>query len=423
MDTNGQNTDLNNQKQSASPNQGEGQKQDFSKNQQVESSQNQMGSNPQSISTNPPQQGKSVKPSDNVNQSVNQKASEGQNIQSGQVSPAQKPDSSAKPTNPTPLQPAKKPGQVAQQQNRQLGNGSLNNQAQGKGQEQQGQTTSQTTKGNLSTDADKQQQGGMAGESGGVKTPVASKPVKPPVGSPGVNNNISKQPGGLSTQKGSNKNQTEKKGTSEVGNGYPAVSQSVKPSVQAQGQGQKPQPTQKPQTQQPTQQGVSQPSTLSQQKQQNVQPTQQTQGTTPSQQQTKSQAQIQTGQANGQTQNLATSKPTQPKQPETIPSAKADDDLRKTHEPVIILPDRLEMGQVVNVKVKVGMIPHVMETPHHIQSIELFAGNNSLGKVELDPSKNSSAEADFQVALNSGMQLKAVAYCNVHGKWESSTSV
>lgn len=97
--------------------------------------------------------------------------------------------------------------------------------------------------------------------------------------------------------------------------------------------------------------------------------------------------------------------------------------LAKTHEPVIIMPDRLEMGQVVSIKVKVGMIGHVMEDDHFIQSIELQAADKSVGKVDLNPKQNSVAEADFKVPLNAGMQIKAVSNCNKHGRWESVMSV
>lgn len=100
-----------------------------------------------------------------------------------------------------------------------------------------------------------------------------------------------------------------------------------------------------------------------------------------------------------------------------------DEELKKTHEPIFVMPDRLEMGQVVTIKVKVGMIPHVMEEAHYIQSIELLANDKSIGKVALNPKDNPVPEADFQVALAAGMQLKAVAYCNVHGKWESVRAV
>ncbi|MBN2016283.1 hypothetical protein JW766_05645 [Candidatus Dojkabacteria bacterium] len=101
----------------------------------------------------------------------------------------------------------------------------------------------------------------------------------------------------------------------------------------------------------------------------------------------------------------------------------ATDELKKTHEPIIVMPDDYEMGQSVSVKVKVGMIPHVMEDSHYIQSIELLANEQSIGKQELTPKDNPVPEAEFQVALAAGMTLKAVVYCNVHGKWEATRTV
>jgi superoxide reductase len=99
--------------------------------------------------------------------------------------------------------------------------------------------------------------------------------------------------------------------------------------------------------------------------------------------------------------------------------APVDEELRKTHEPIIDLPDDYHMKQTVPVKIKVGMIPHVMEEAHYIQSIELFANEKSVGRVDLSPKANTVAEAEFQVNINNGMKLKAVIVCNVHGKWET----
>lgn len=118
---------------------------------------------------------------------------------------------------------------------------------------------------------------------------------------------------------------------------------------------------------------------------------------------------------------------TQASQPDagssTVPGATADEELKKTHEPVIVLPDRLEMGQTVTIKVRTGMIAHVMEDSHYIQSIELSANDQPVGKVELSPKTHKTPEADFQVSLSAGMKLKAIIYCNVHGKWESELVV
>lgn len=125
---------------------------------------------------------------------------------------------------------------------------------------------------------------------------------------------------------------------------------------------------------------------------------------------------------------LPKSAPQQPKQGQeeptpTVPGAQATDELLKQHEPIFVMPERIEMGQVVTVKVKVGMIPHPMEEGHYIQSVELFAGEKSLGKKEFKPGVDMQPEADFQVPLTAGTQLKAVALCNVHGKWEGTHSI
>jgi len=81
------------------------------------------------------------------------------------------------------------------------------------------------------------------------------------------------------------------------------------------------------------------------------------------------------------------------------------------------------MGQTIPVKVKVGMLSHPMIEEHFIQSIELFAGDKSLGKVELNPKENTTAEAEFNVALSKGLKLRAIAYCNIHGMWESVRNI
>lgn len=108
----------------------------------------------------------------------------------------------------------------------------------------------------------------------------------------------------------------------------------------------------------------------------------------------------------------------------TVPeTAGPDAELKKQHEPVFVMPERLEMGQVVPVKVKVGLVPHPMAQDHFIQSIELFDGEKSIGKKLFSPGVDLSAEADFQVALSAGMNLRAEVICNTHGKFEGIQAV
>ena len=65
--------------------------------------------------------------------------------------------------------------------------------------------------------------------------------------------------------------------------------------------------------------------------------------------------------------------------------------------------------------VKVGSVPHPMEEAHYIVSVELYDGVNLLKKVELKPGDEPVANFDTAFSEN----LKALAYCNLHGVWES----
>lgn len=100
-----------------------------------------------------------------------------------------------------------------------------------------------------------------------------------------------------------------------------------------------------------------------------------------------------------------------------------DKQQRRTHEPIIVLPDRIEIGQRVGVKVKVGMIPHEMLNSHYIKYIKLMVDDRLIGQVELNPGKGSVPEADFEVNLKSGMNLEAYANCNVHGEWTTHRKI
>ncbi len=68
-----------------------------------------------------------------------------------------------------------------------------------------------------------------------------------------------------------------------------------------------------------------------------------------------------------------------------------------------------------NVTVKVGDVAHPMEEKHYIEWIELMEGNNFYYKT-LKP--GDAPEADFCLPKISG-EVKARAYCNLHGLWIS----
>lgn len=65
------------------------------------------------------------------------------------------------------------------------------------------------------------------------------------------------------------------------------------------------------------------------------------------------------------------------------------------------------------IKVKVGSVPHPMESAHFIQWIELLEGDR-VKRAELVP--GAVPEAEFCV---SGDDFTVRAYCNLHGLWKN----
>lgn len=123
-------------------------------------------------------------------------------------------------------------------------------------------------------------------------------------------------------------------------------------------------------------------------------------------------------------------------------------DVEEKHVPVITSPDVMIAGESYEVKVTVGISPHVMETEHYIEWIELWLADRKIGRFDLGPSEKM-AEAVFSVmpekdiiaateyemcnirgvnvcgeGLDSVLtHLRAIASCNVHGLWGSDKKV
>ncbi|MBE0524238.1 MAG: class II SORL domain-containing protein [Methanosarcinales archaeon] len=96
----------------------------------------------------------------------------------------------------------------------------------------------------------------------------------------------------------------------------------------------------------------------------------------------------------------------------------------KKHTPVIEAPDNIKAGEPFEVTVIVGTILHVMEPAHHIQWIDVYAGENYLTKVVFTPGF-SKPKATLTVVLDSigKTSLKAVERCNIHGMWENTKNI
>jgi superoxide reductase len=87
----------------------------------------------------------------------------------------------------------------------------------------------------------------------------------------------------------------------------------------------------------------------------------------------------------------------------------AKDEGKEKHVPIIEIKGS-------TVKVKVGSIPHPMEEKHYIGLIQLVQNGNIVIEKRLKP--GDLPEAEF--CIKNTKNLKARAWCNVHGLWISS---
>lgn len=93
-------------------------------------------------------------------------------------------------------------------------------------------------------------------------------------------------------------------------------------------------------------------------------------------------------------------------QPMELLVTKYEDVGVEKHLPVI---EKTETGIIV----KIGSVPHPMEENHYIELIE-FITNDKVYKKFLKPGQTPVAE--FEIKTDN---IKARAYCNVHGLWQS----
>ena len=100
-------------------------------------------------------------------------------------------------------------------------------------------------------------------------------------------------------------------------------------------------------------------------------------------------------------------------------------DMMRKHTPRAEVPEEVKAGEPFAVFLKVGGIDEV-EHPnllgHWINWVELYAGERLLGRTEFAPVV-SQPEATLNVTLEEPAALRVLAYCNLHGVWESTKPV
>lgn len=87
---------------------------------------------------------------------------------------------------------------------------------------------------------------------------------------------------------------------------------------------------------------------------------------------------------------------------------KTQDQGYEKHVPVV---EKTKEG----IKVKVGSVPHPMETQHYIEWIEISTDDGKVRKKFLKP--GDKPEMELCASLK-GKKLEIRAYCNVHGLWK-----
>ena len=103
------------------------------------------------------------------------------------------------------------------------------------------------------------------------------------------------------------------------------------------------------------------------------------------------------------------------------------------HVPVLTLPEGAKPGEVFDAEVAVGKeIPHPNTLEHHIAWAALFfVADGSQLPVELARAEFRTHGPDLfaapvlkaSVKLAKSGTLHAVAYCNIHGLWESERKI
>ncbi len=98
-------------------------------------------------------------------------------------------------------------------------------------------------------------------------------------------------------------------------------------------------------------------------------------------------------------------------------------EIEMKHLPTIDAPDSVKAREPFEVTIGLGHgITHPDEGMHHIQWVELFAGDAFLARADFTPTV-SGTPVRFTLKLNEDTTLRVLARCNLHGVWGSAKSL
>ena len=101
---------------------------------------------------------------------------------------------------------------------------------------------------------------------------------------------------------------------------------------------------------------------------------------------------------------------------------------KEKHVPVIHAPESVKAGEFFPVTVVVGEeVPHPNTAEHHIKWIQVFAQEEGKNPIHVLTFDVAAAVVDpnvtFKMKLDKNAVIYALAYCNIHGLWESNFKV
>lgn len=99
-------------------------------------------------------------------------------------------------------------------------------------------------------------------------------------------------------------------------------------------------------------------------------------------------------------------------------------DLEKKHLPIISAPESVKKNECFEVTVEVGkLLKHPNEPGHHIEFIELYAGDTYLARMDFT-GKTTCPIMKTCVSLDhTHGKLRAFQHCNLHGTWENEVDI
>ncbi len=96
--------------------------------------------------------------------------------------------------------------------------------------------------------------------------------------------------------------------------------------------------------------------------------------------------------------------------------------LEVKHAPIFHLPEVVKAGEPFALRVTIGQAPHGMEGKHHIEWLDLYAGEVFVAHVLFSPVL-PKAEVEVPLVLDESTTLRVTSLCNLHGVWEGTHQV